>query len=185
MNFMEIKKHYSTSIESPSYFNINYKLVEIIKELKPHNAFEFGANWGRNIQLLKEMAPEIKAAGIDLSKMAVGEARKLNLNVSYADERLLFQFPDNIFDVVFTCSVLNHIPDPEFDMIIKQLIRIGENIVLCESNDASLSPNNQNGRWFAHDYKKYGFKKLATLENPVNHGTNDFWVLTKEVMRNE
>ena len=179
MNFKQIKKHYSTSIESVSYFNINHKLIDIVLEFRPKNVFEFGANWGRNLQLLREHDNSILAKGIDISKFAIAEAQKRGLDVQYYDERILKDFSDNLFDVVFTCSVLNHIPDPEFTPIIKDLMRIGKNVVFCESNDASNLPQNNNGRWFRHIYDAFGLRNAAHLKNPITGGHNDFWIFTK------
>jgi len=113
--------------------------------------FEFGCNTGFNLNLIKKINPNASLFGVDLSKPAIDQGKeKYKLNLEIGDENYLSHITHNSFDLVFTCSVLNHIPD--IDKIILQLQRIGRTCLFIEC-PIVLGVN-----YYGHDYYSYGMK---------------------------
>lgn len=131
----------------------------------PKNALEFGCNNGKNIQRLKDLWPYVDIVGIDVSRNAVQKAISKGLCVGLGDELFFNDKADDIFDMIFTISVLCHIPD--IDNLITQMQRCSKRIIIAETNERL-------GRfYFSHDYKKYGFVSVMEIyapPNPVGNG---------------
>lgn len=105
-------------------------LAELVKDLAPTSVLEFGCNEGRNLAAIAEIAPDIPLVGIDVNADAIRAGREnLGLDLRHADENGLDEFADGQFDLVFTVSVLDHIPD--IAQICKSLVRCAARYVLC------------------------------------------------------
>jgi hypothetical protein len=131
---------------------VNEKLAEIILSYRPKSAFEFGCALAKHAKLL----PGVDYFGIDVNPDGPRMARKAGIDAMQGDETILERIPE--YDVVFTCSVLNHIPD--ITGIIPELKRIASKaVVICETNDI---PEDEKDAWryYSHNYEQYGFKKL-------------------------
>lgn len=128
------------------------------RELKGYNSvFEFGCNNGWNLAQLKLMYPKISVLGIDVNRKEVMKGRRRGRKyVIVGDENYLKTMKDNSFDVVFTSSVICHIPDA--DEVIKNLKRIAKRkVVLIETQDV------HNEYYFPHDYE--GFKIVRSMKS--------------------
>ena len=112
-------------------------VAKLISRLEPDSVFEFGSNTGRNLQLIKEFCksetlsiPNLKGVDINRESITYGK-RRWNLNLEVSDENYLYQRPDNSSDVVFTISVLDHIP--QISEVLAQLARIaGKYLIILE-----------------------------------------------------
>jgi len=118
-DFWRNLNNHSTFTEKQSWCEI---ICESILKVKPKSVFEFGCNAGKNLDQLKNEAPNIFVSGIDINQSSIYLAQEKGLNVHTADEKLLSIFPNCCFDVSFTVSVLDHIPDPA--VVLKELLRI-------------------------------------------------------------
>jgi len=98
------------------------------QRLHAKRVLDFGCGNGRMLEELKKLG--IEGHGIDVSKPLVEEARRKGLDVEVGDEKTLEKIPSKSFDVAYTVSVLDHIPNPE--PALDQLIRIGKHVVLIE-----------------------------------------------------
>jgi SAM-dependent methyltransferase len=90
---------------------------------------EFGCGSGRNLeQIRKELNNQyldhpIHLRGIDINSDSLEFGRKnfsSELDLNLGDETILANEPNAYFDLVFTVSVLDHIPNPRF--IIQELL---------------------------------------------------------------
>ena len=88
---------------------------------------DIGCNWGR--WTIAASRAGYRATGIDLSKKALAAARRiaaqLGADADYVvgDARRL-SFPDDSFDVVFSYSVLQHLPKDDVRLVVKELGRV-------------------------------------------------------------
>jgi ubiquinone/menaquinone biosynthesis C-methylase UbiE len=123
-----------------------------LKELNIDSAFEFGCNAGYNLQVIADK----KIYGIDINQEAINFGqKKLGLPIEYGSEKKLKDIPSKSYDLVFTSSVLDHIPKENFLDIVNELKRISKKYVIClETNDE------QYYNYFAHDYESQGFKSV-------------------------
>jgi SAM-dependent methyltransferase len=91
--------------------------------LEPGSVLEFGCNCGRNLFEIAKRGQGVRLTGVDVNEAAVAHGRKLHrLDLRTADQRWLFTQRDGAFDLAFTVSVLDHIPDPW--PVVTELIRV-------------------------------------------------------------
>jgi SAM-dependent methyltransferase len=87
-------------------------MAKNVLQFEPQRVFEFGCNAGKNLRAIKTTAPDVEVYGIDINQSAVAYARSTGLACGLGDESTLRAMPAGTFDVVFTVSVLDHLPDP-------------------------------------------------------------------------
>jgi len=108
---------------------------------------EFGCGTGRNLHFAKHDLPQIESAnGIDINASLIEEGRKhypdIKLLISSDGLDLLDYTPSKSKDVVFTISVLDHLPDR--DLVLKaithffRIARLG--VMLFEPNCGVVGP---------------------------------------------
>ena len=107
----------SQQLEYPEESHVARVLCELAVELQCGDIFEFGCAAGRNLNFLREELKHRKllvtASGIDINQRAIELGRrKFGLDLSLGDENDLKKYGSNSFDLVFTVSVLDHMPDP-------------------------------------------------------------------------
>jgi SAM-dependent methyltransferase len=87
-------------------------MSEMIASMQPESVLEFGCNAGRNLGLLRTYLPAARLVGVDVNEAAINAGKeKFDFALHVADENWLPSQPTDSFDVVFTISVLDHIPD--------------------------------------------------------------------------
>lgn len=153
------KEFYKNYLADNYISDLNRELCYLIKKENPVHVLEFGCGTGKNLHLIKcividsfnnEPIPEL--CGMDLSFLNFTHCYTKNIPfLTLGDETHLRHLCN--FDVVFTCSVLDHIEN--IDGIIDEFKRIANKcIFLAETNDSI-------GKYyFPHDYESYGFEKL-------------------------
>jgi SAM-dependent methyltransferase len=105
-------------------------IATVAKSLKVRSVLEFGCNEGRNLIAIRDLLPDARLVGIDINADAVALGReKHGLDLRLADEAGLGRFDEGEFDLVFTVSVLDHIP--EIEEICHSLVRCAGKFVLC------------------------------------------------------
>lgn len=113
-----------------------YQLARHILTHKPETVLEFGCSSGRNLKILKELALDSGMNpmlwGMDMNPTTIASARRAFTTINWlkGDERDLFNMADQSFDVVFTCSVLDHIPEPTWKAVYDQLVRLAKKAVV-------------------------------------------------------
>lgn len=110
-----------------------YTLARHILSLEPESVLEFGCSSGRNLKVIQNLSTKpLKLFGIDMNSRTVAAANKSypDINVTVGDENELKNYADNSVDVVFTCSVLDHIPSPTWKDVYLALVRIAKKAVV-------------------------------------------------------
>lgn len=129
-----------------------------VKRMRVDTIFEFGCNVGRHLLKFKELG--YHPYGIDVNATCVFEARFINdlTCVEVGDEKSLSEVPDDSFDLVFTNSVLCHIP--RIRGLMKELKRISKkHIVMVECDEKAGK------HYYVH---KYEGKKVLTRPSAHN-----------------
>lgn len=112
-----------------------WEIAEHIAALQPASVLELGCSSGRNLAVLRTMLPTADLVGIDPNAQAVAAGRSTHPSIVYieGDDRGLPNMPDASFDVVLSCSVLDHIPAPKWSTVYDELVRIAKvAVVLLE-----------------------------------------------------
>ncbi len=107
-------------------------IAEQVLVLDPASIFEFGCNRGRNLVEISKLDADVRLAGIDVNADAVAWGRhRHGLDLRVGDESLLGTMEDHAFDVTFTLSVLDHLPEPR--PVLRELIRVArKGVILLE-----------------------------------------------------
>lgn len=77
---------------------------------------------------IKKIDPKVEVYGIDINADAVEYGQRVGLDLEVADEKVLRLMPEACFDVCFTVSVLDHLPNP--GPTLSELGRISKKAVL-------------------------------------------------------
>ena len=98
------------------------------------NILEFGCSSGGNLKYFMDRMPGLKTTGVDVNRIVIDLSKYYtNYTGIVGDENKLQQFKDKEFDLVFTASVLDHIPSGEVvEDIIGQFLRISRHTLLLE-----------------------------------------------------
>jgi SAM-dependent methyltransferase len=87
-------------------------LVHVLRRLAPGVVLEMGCNTGRNLELMRRSLPAATSLrGFDINPTSIEYGRtKWGLDLELADEDYLGRVPADSVDMVFTVSVLDHLP---------------------------------------------------------------------------
>ncbi len=172
-NLEEVKNFYSTSnhIYGRDSKTIRDKLCNyIIDNFNDSNSFfEFGCNVGYNLNRIRKKFPNGEFFGVDINENAIRMGREiLGFNLKKGDENSLNDIETNSYDVVFTSSVLNHIPDEVFPPIIENLKRISKKHIIFMEANVDKEPD-----YYHHNYECFGFKNTWSVFSPVSKKGHD------------
>lgn len=148
---MVSKEFYRTYWADDTISDLSNKLIREIVSLKPQHALEFGSGTGKHLSELIDL--NVNAVGIDVSAIncVTSISRKLNIGTIHGDENNLRHLCN--FDVVFTCSVLDHIEDIEG--IIEEFKRIANKAIFLAETVDVVGPY-----YYSHCYEQFGFDKI-------------------------
>lgn len=148
---MNPKEYYAAYIADRTISRLSSQLLIEIMEYNPSSAFEFGHGSGKHLSELHKM--DVVTFGIDISRDNVCTSMfAYNLPfVGVGTEAHLRHLVN--MDVVFTCSVLDHIES--VSGIIGEFKRI------CNKAVVLAEPQHHEPELFywSHDYELFGFKK--------------------------
>lgn len=161
------KEFYRNYLADNETSRLSTRLIIEINALNPNHVLEFGCGTGKHGNFIGNYC------GIDLSLQNVIHAMVRNNcpMVIKGDETNLRHLCN--FDVVFTCSVLDHIE--EVEAIIGEFVRISNKaIFLAETNDVP------DRFYYPHDYESMGFQKLEfKWKSPSDGAIYHIWKLEK------
>lgn len=109
-----------------------FNLLQIRNDLK---VLEVGCGSGHFTNMIKTYYPTCEVYGIDLDdnniKFAKNESKKLNIDVHYqvADVKHL-PFEDNSFDIVFSHTLIEHLPFDDFIKEQKRVLKKGGKLII-------------------------------------------------------
>lgn len=158
---------------------LNHALVSEVLKFNPNHVFEFGSGSGKNLKLIREKQTEIARSniatfGVDISMSNVQNSfwRNDQQLIALGDESILRHLAN--FDVLITCSVLDHIE--YINGIIGEFKRIANKaIVIAETN--SLEGN----YYYKHNYELYGFEGTGfKWHSPEDGATYRIWKWIKQ-----
>ena len=134
-----------------------FSLLKVKNGMK---VLEVGCGGGLFTNMIKKYYPDCEVYGIDLDenhiKFAKNRCRELNLAVNYAvaDIKAL-PFPDNYFDLVFSHTVVEHLPFADFILEQKRVLKTGGDLIIMRV-----------------DMKKGNDRPFAFLENEIREVYN-------------
>lgn len=179
---MTSKEYYRTYQADDEITELNHRICTEIMSYNPVHVFEFGCGSGKNLKLLEKIQTNYSRSnlitcGLDISTMNVLTARisnKLNFLI-HGDETHLRNLVN--FDVVFTCSVLDHIQKPF--KVIEELKRIcNKALIIAETS------NVRKEYYYPHSYEDFGFEPTGySWMSNYDGGLYHIWKWEKEKHR--
>jgi protein-L-isoaspartate O-methyltransferase len=93
---------------------------------------EVGSNSGRNLAAVLAAAPQTKLRGIDVNRMAIDYARKMNpaIHFEVADANR-WNEGENTWDAILTMSLIDHIPDESFNRLAGNMVMTARKWIIC------------------------------------------------------
>lgn len=150
-------------LKSPIYKNKNDLIVKSIKKASG-NIMNVGFGYGYIEKLILQNNIKLKLFGIDISKYAVDNVNKLYKGTFKVASINKIPFKNDLFDIVLALDVLEHLPEKNILIALKEIYRItrkgGKFIVTLpvnESNEDKL--NNGHLRDYTFDLIKKELEK--------------------------
>lgn len=168
---MIAKEYYKSYQADDNLSDLSKQLLWLIEKENPNHVFEFGAGTGKHLSYLNQKG--ICTIGLDISFLncITAISRHELPFIMRGDETHLRHICNA--DIVFTCSVLDHIP--EVGGIIDEFKRIANKTVfLCETQD-------EVGQYYySHDYISFGFDELCfSWKSNDNEAIYKIWTFRK------
>lgn len=145
-----------------SVWPMHLALYKAILAYRPLSVFEFGAGTGKNLKHLRGADSDLIVRGVDLNAAAIAKSEGLVKMGTEDDE-----WGDA--DVAFTCSVLDHIPEPE--AAITRLQRTAPVVLIAEAIRAPTG----HFEWYVHPYGKWGFERVDGVAYERSGVTYAIW----------
>ena len=116
-----------TSIIDPK---TRVEMFKLVTELPVKKILEVGCNRAHNLVALS-MLGDYELHGIDPSSYALEHANE-NCTAKLTEANAFdIPYPDDYFDLVFTCSVLMHIADRDMPVAVSEICRVSNRYVLA------------------------------------------------------
>ena len=138
------------------------RFLEAIKALHRPNILEVGMGQGQFLKKIAKLRPDVRLYGVDISKTAIGTARKdraLKGKFIVGDAQRL-PFPKNHFNVVVIIDVLEHLDNPSRAILeAKRVLKPGglfHFYVPCEGQPLTLC-------WFLRKTNFLGLKNFTKI----------------------
>jgi ubiquinone/menaquinone biosynthesis C-methylase UbiE len=144
-------------------------LVGCLGDLHFSSALEIGCGFGRILRLLSDHFQLRRLEGLDISPDQLQHAREYVrqpwIALKTADITSPLKYTDREFDLVLTCEVLMHIPEPL--PVLKEMVRVSNryvvNLEYFDPSAKALSP------WvFSHDLVEMYQTLLPPPDSPIN-----------------
>lgn len=134
MKQISAKAYWSKKSNTCENSKIIFNAIDKERRDSFENILELGCSWGGNLKYFMDMMPGVKTVGVDVNRIVTGLSKEYpNYKGIVGDEKKLRQFKDKEFDLVFTASVLDHIPSGKVvDDIISEFLRISKHVLLLE-----------------------------------------------------
>lgn len=129
----------------------------MIPELNPNdNIFEYGCSSGMNLDYLKSKGFD-NVHGVDISKVAIDEGKKRfnNIDISVSDYTTDMDLEPEVYDIVFSRAVLQHVNQDDIKIVLGQLRKIlkkGKLLILSECDQPTWQFNRIHGHRVYHTY---------------------------------
>lgn len=167
---MNPKLLYRGYLADDSTVKLNKLLCDEILKCEPNHVFEFGCGTGKNLRLLQKQKSDLPCTGLDISLVNVIHTNVKNkiACVIIGDENYLRHLCN--YDIVFTCSVLDHIE--VIDGIVDELKRISNKAVFI----AECIDHLPEMYYFKHDYESLGFELIPDSYYFSNSDGHNYYI---------
>jgi methionine biosynthesis protein MetW len=105
--------------------NERFRQIEAcLRSLAPENILELGCGNGSFAKILRDKL-SVRVSGVDLSESGVALTRQKGIEAEIADLNKRIPFPDNVFDLVYSDQLFEHVNDT--DKLLSESRRVLKN----------------------------------------------------------
>ncbi|MCX6671983.1 MAG: class I SAM-dependent methyltransferase [Euryarchaeota archaeon] len=179
-------------------------LLEKISAHAPVSSIlEIGCGYGQNLYLLAKKYPNTEIVGIDINPIVVKKGNEWfqenglsNVRLEVGRVQNLKKFNDKHFDIVLTDAILIYIKPDEIEPVLKEMLRVGKTLILCEWQCYNKFMARYMDIYYAFKLKYEAMKfsndsislirslftpKSASLGLCTGHWTRDYQTLLKKI----
>jgi len=175
--FIKEKEKYQTCWSSGKYRQStpSQSVAKIIEHLKPEKVLDLGC--GNGYVVSKLVDKKIDAYGIDITSSAWITKSLVNPQFNILKDRLIegsiwdMPFKKNEFDVSFSTTLLEHIPEEMVNQTIKEILKVTKEKTIHYID--TKQPQNQFGykvhmtikpvRWWINKFAEFNDKKIKVI----------------------
>jgi MPBQ/MSBQ methyltransferase len=151
---------------------LNWSSVDSIE--KPIQVLDVGCGIGGTSRYIAQQKPSWSVTGISISAQQISRASDLAISQSLNNvqfeccDAMKMPFPDNSFDVVWSCESAEHMPDKaEFLRECIRVLKPGGRFVLatwCQRDDSTIPFTHEEAARLDFLYKEWCHPRFASLE---------------------
>jgi len=173
MNYSEIyhflyEKGYHGNLKNHGVQYVDY----IVENYHFSSLLEIGCSQGVTVKKFQEKG--IDSYGIDVSDVAIQEAKKMGLSVCQVGSVTNLPFESGVFDVVFSCDVLEHLIAPDVEKAIREIKRVSKKYLFLKI----AYGKEKNMSWIEVLHRNPKYRNIKNLHQTVE---NKEWWLSKIV----
>jgi SAM-dependent methyltransferase len=108
---------------------------EVLSRYEFSSVLEPGCNCGRNLYYILDRYPNVEAHGFDVNEQAIAFAKEHVPGASFEIRSVheMADIPDDRYDIIFTMSLLDHVP--EVESVCREFLRIARKAVVLVEVD--------------------------------------------------
>lgn len=150
-----------TEINNPISVKYAQFLGNYISNLQPtpESILEYGCGYGGKLTVLEQKfsGKHVKLFGVDISSTNLDNARSILKNTTLKlVDGVTIPYDNKQFDLSFTASVLQHVPEKDFSKICNELIRVTKHTIIHV--EAPVAYTHKFPHKYDSFYKDKGFK---------------------------
>ncbi|MDQ2959663.1 MAG: class I SAM-dependent methyltransferase [Candidatus Dormibacteraeota bacterium] len=128
-----LSDYHRTNDDNPSSVERSMWVSAVVGDLGIRSVLEVGTNSGRNLQVLRQLHPALRLAGIDVNQRAIDFAKSKGLDIDFrvSDANAWVELPQS-WDAILTMSVLDHIPDEVIDTLVANFASTAAYVIAVE-----------------------------------------------------
>jgi len=172
---------YEIAYKNPDYYKTSAGMLqthEVLATLKFKNVLDVGC--GPGYSLLKFIISGKEGMGVEVCKHLYNTAlRAFDVNEVVMPARIQnLPFDADTYDLVYCTDVLEHIPEPDIDVSIKELVRVSRKYIYVSiatvpamfHPELGLHETVKPMDWWLQFFNKYRLKEIKSLAKEAKNG---------------
>jgi len=163
-------------------------IIEELEKIKFDSLIDIGCGDGRITREIHGHFPNVKIAGIDISKIAIDIAQALNPELIFEENNIINKKKIEKFDIAILIEVIEHINPSRLELFIEKTSEF-----VSDSGFLLLTTPSKNMKVSAKHFQHFSLKQLFRLLSPYFkvsksiylHNPNNIFDLMKKILSNK
>jgi len=176
---MKPEEKYNLAYQNPAYQRQSVgaaALTYIVAKLKFHSVLDVGCGMGYQLLGFLQAGKEVR--GIEVCDYLLNNFLKVFVGTDLVRKGRIQEIPFdvNTFDLVYCTDVLEHIPEADVDVAIKELVRVSNKYIFSTIStvpavccpELKLHETVKPVEWWDEKWSKYRLKRVRTDQQRVD-----------------